>query len=175
MAKLAWGKKVSSTFCTCVLSIAKDIEIEPSWLMACMAFETGRTFSSSILNAAGSGAVGLLQFMPQTAAALGTSTKALAAMTAEQQLTVVRRYFLPYRKRLKSLGDVYGAIIWPTMIGRPDDYIAFDKADKLHPKRYAQNKGLDYNADGKITKAEIVTRVQKELDTGLLPKNAIDI
>lgn len=41
--------------------------------MAAMAFESGETFSPSIKNAAGSGAVGLIQFMPSTAKALGTS------------------------------------------------------------------------------------------------------
>ena len=38
--------------------------------MAVMSFETGGTFDPGIRNAAGSGATGLIQFMPSTAAGL---------------------------------------------------------------------------------------------------------
>lgn len=173
--KLAWGAKVSPLFRDKVIAISNGLGIDPSWLMACMSFESGETFSPSIRNAAGSGAVGLIQAMPSTAAALGTSTEALAAMTAEEQLAFVAAYFKPWTGRLHSLGDVYGAILWPGMIGKPDDAVIFDRADKRHPKRYLQNRGLDFNRDGKITKSEIVARVQRELDRGLLPQNVCEI
>jgi hypothetical protein len=167
---LAWGAKVSPLFRSLVIGTARRLSIpDPSWLMACMAFETGESFSPSIRNAAGSGAVGLIQFMPQTAAKEGTSVEKLAAMSAESQLQVVESYFKPWAGKLHSLGDVYGAILWPGMIGQPDTAVIFDKADPSHPKQYLQNKGLDTNADGKITKAEIVARVQAKLVRGLQP------
>jgi LysM repeat protein len=39
--KLAWGSKVSVAFKRRVVEIAKEIECEPNYLMAAMAFETG--------------------------------------------------------------------------------------------------------------------------------------
>lgn len=170
---LAWGAKVSANFRNQVAAMCGRLQIsDPSWLMACMAFETGETFSPSIRNAAGSGAVGLIQFMPGTAAALGTTCEALAVMSAESQLYYVEKYFKPRKGRLRSLGDVYGAILWPDMIGKPDTAVIFKKDDPNRPKLYLQNKGLDANKDGGITKAEIVARIQKAFDKGMLPANA---
>ena len=173
---LAWGARVSPLFRSTVVGMCRRLFIaDPSWLMACMAFETGETFSPSVRNAAGSGAVGLIQFMPATATALGTSTEALAAMTAEGQLLCVEAFFKPWAGRLAGLGDVYGAILWPGMIGKPADAVIFDAADPAHPKLYLQNKGLDLNHDGKITKAEIITQVQRKLGRGLqLPYVFVD-
>jgi hypothetical protein len=103
--RLAWGARVSGAFKTGVGSIAKTLELNPDFLMAAMAFETGETFSPSITNAAGSGAAGLIQFTPGTAKALGTTTAALATMTAEAQLEYVGKYFLPKRGRLWTIED----------------------------------------------------------------------
>lgn len=173
---LAWGSKVSPYFSQEVISMCARLEIpNPSWMMACMAFETGHRFTADVKNAAGSGAVGLIQFMPSTAAALGTTVETLSAMTAEDQLYWVEKYFHPWRGMLKSLGDVYGVILWPGMIGKPDDAVIFDESDPNHPKLYVQNKGLDLNKDGKITKAEIVARVQQEYDRGMTLANSSDI
>lgn len=49
------------------------------------------------VNAPGSGAIGLIQFMPSTAKGLGTSTSALKQMTAVDQLAYVEKYFAPYK------------------------------------------------------------------------------
>lgn len=172
---LAWGAKVSATFRQKVEEICWRIAIsDPSWLMACMAFESAETFSPSIINRAGSGAVGLIQFMPGTAAALGTTTEDLARMTAEQQLDFVRLYFEPWAGRLHNLGDVYAAILYPSMIGKPDGAVIFDSRDPHHPKRYLENRGLDLNHDGKILRGEITARVQAELTKGLQPGNVYD-
>jgi len=176
MADLAWGARVSPEFLTTLVAACGRLKIaDPSWLMACMAFETGETFSPSVLNKEGSGAVGLIQFMPQTAAQLGTSTEILASLTAEQQLQFVEGYFTTWRGHLHNLGDVYGAIIWPGMIGQQDDFVVFSKDDEQHPKRYVENAGLDFNHDGEITRGEIVARVQQELTRGLLAENVATI
>src|SRR5262245_26842119 len=103
---LAFGAKVSPEFRTKVVQIAARIGVDPDFLMAVMAFESGGTFSPSVLNAAGSGAVGLIQFMPMTAKMLGTSTAELALMTAEQQLDYVEKYFRSHRRKLETLEDV---------------------------------------------------------------------
>ncbi len=167
---LAWGKKVSDEFCQRVREIADSLGTDPDYLMACMAFESGETFSASIKNAAGSGAVGLIQFMPSTAQALGTTTDELASMTAEEQLDYVEEYFKPSKDKLKSLDDVYMAILWPAAVGKPPDYVLFRKDDPDHPRRYRLNAGLDFNKDGIVTKAEAAGRVRKKLEKGLLPE-----
>lgn len=164
--RLAWGKKVSPEFRKRVLEICQELGVNPDYLMACMAFESAETFSPSIKNAAGSGATGLIQFMPATAKGLGTTTGALANMTALQQLEYVHAYFWPYRGRLKTLGDVYMAILWPAGIGKPDTWPLWDKSKK--PTTYRQNAGLDINKDGAITKAEATAKVQAKLEKGLM-------
>lgn len=168
----AWGSKVSPQFLMKADSICAQLGIETDWLMSCIAFESGESFSPSIKNAAGSGAVGLIQFMPQTAALLGTSTEALAAMTAEDQLDYVARYFRHWTGKLNNLADVYMVILWPAAVGQSDYYVLFDRDDPDHPKRYVQNRGLDFNGDGKITKQEATAGVTAKLEKGRRPEFA---
>jgi hypothetical protein len=171
MTTLAWGARVSDPFRVKVRDIGHQFGLDPSDLMACIAFESGGTFSPSIRNGAGSGAVGLIQFMPQTAAALGTSTDSLAKMSAEAQLEFVRAYFKPNKGRLANLGDIYMAILWPGGIGKPDSYVLFDRADPDHPARYVQNVGLDFNRDGEVTRAEACARILAQRTLGMQPGN----
>jgi len=167
---IAWGAKVSSVFLDKVVRICEDLGLnDPSDLMACIAWESGRSFSPKIYNGAGSGAVGLIQFMPATARGLGTTTTALAAMTAEDQLDYVHKYFQPYKGRLKNLGDLYMAILWPAAIGKPDSYVLWDASSR--PTTYRQNIGLDVNKDGAITRAECLVKVNGLLTEGLKPGN----
>ena len=93
-------------------------------------------------------------------------------MSAEDQLYFVHKYFLPYRGRIKTLEDVYMAILWPKAIGKPDDYVLFSR-DKM-PTTYRQNSGLDLDRDGNVTKWEAAAKVRKELERGMLPENASD-
>lgn len=167
---LAWGKKTSKEFCDMIMDIAVDLELPADYLMTCIAFESGRSFSPWIKNMAGSGATGLIQFMPSTAIALGTTVEALSKMTAEQQLHYVHKYFLPHKGKLLTLEDVYMAILWPKAVGKPDDYVLFDKLNK--PTTYRQNAGLDFNKDGKITKWEATSRVRALYYEGLTAENA---
>lgn len=164
---IAWGKKVSDEFAARVINISAEIGIDPDWLMACMHFESAGTFSPSVRNKY-SGATGLIQFMPKTAIRLGTTTDELAAMSAVDQLEYVRRYFLPYKGRLKSLEDLYMAILWPRAIGKPVDAGVPRSA---HPTAYEQNKGLDLNRDGTITKAEACAKVILSLTRGREAEN----
>lgn len=166
---IPWGEHVSQIFRDRAAWTADALGIDVAWLMAVIAFETGRTFRPDIKNAAGSGAVGLIQFMPSTAASLGTSAQALASMSAEDQLRYVYRYLRPYAGRIQSLADLYMAILWPAAIGKPSDYVLFDA--RRQPKAYSQNAGLDEDDDATITKAEAVARVQRELDRGIRPGN----
>jgi hypothetical protein len=176
VATLAWGSRVSPLFRQKVAHFSPRIGLDPSIPMAVMAFESGLTFRADVRNGAGSGAVGLLQFMPVIAASLGTSTASLAAMSAEQQLDFVAAFFLQpyYRGRLKTLEDAYMAVLWPGAIGKPVEAVLFDKADPAHPKLYVQNAGLDFNHDGKITKGEAAARVVAMLAEGMKPGNVYE-
>ena len=166
MTVLAWGAKVTPEFRAKVRSISASIGCAPSHLMACMAFETGRTFAPWVRNP-GSSATGLLQFMESTAQGLGTSTAALAGMSAVEQLDYVWSYLRPYTGRLGTLADLYAAILWPAAVGKPDDYVVF--ADKS--AAYAANKGLDVDHDGAVTKKECAAFVERMLVEGLEPGN----
>lgn len=168
---MAWGAKVSLLFRSRVNWICTDLGVPVDDLMGCMAWESGGTFRADVKNAAGSGAVGLIQFMPTTAAGLGTTTAALAAMTAEDQLNYVYKYFLPYKGKLHNLGDLYMAILWPAGVSQPDTYVLFDRDDPNYPKRYAQNAGIDIDKNGKVTKAEAYAKVAAKRSEGLRAPN----
>lgn len=161
---LAWGAKVSAVFRDRVRWIGEDLEFEPDWLMAAIAWESGRSFRSDVKNMAGSGATGLIQFMPATARGLGTTTEALAKLTPEDQLNFVWKYFAPFKGRIRSLADLYMAILWPKGVGQPDSYVLFDKGKQ--PTAYRQNAGLDADKDGKVTRRETVAKVAALLDEG---------
>lgn len=175
--EIAWGKKVSRTFVDRAIWIQEELGLHPSQgvsqLMACMGFESGGTFSANVKNAAGSGAVGLIQFMPKTAIGLGTTTDKLSKMTPEDQLNYVYKYFRPYKGRLKNLGDIYMAILWPGAIGKPDTHVLWDKESR--PTTYLQNRGLDVNKDGLITRGECLVHINSWLTRGLLPENKLVI
>lgn len=159
--ELAWGRAVSERFKEKVLVVSDRIGCDPNHLMACMAFETGETFSPSVKNRA-SGATGLIQFMPSTAADLGTTTAALAAMEPEEQLDYVARYFSWFHPE-RTLEDLYMAILWPRAIGKPVSYVLFS-----HPSvTFKQNRGLDLDGDGSVTKYEAATAVRNKLQKGL--------
>jgi hypothetical protein len=163
---LAWGQKVSPRFAQKLMRLCNEFgwSVEHAdWLMACMAFETAETFRPDIKNGAGSGAIGLIQFMPATVARLGYAYRELELMTPEQQLDVVREYFLPYHKRIKSLSDMYMAILLPKYIGKMDSAVLFARG-----AAYRQNAGLDKNNDGEITKGEATAKVRAKLDKGRL-------
>ena len=55
---------------------------------------------------------------------------------------------------------------------KPKTYVLFSDSDQTHPARYRQNAGLDFNEDGKVTKAEAAARVNKMLVDGLKPGNS---
>lgn len=160
---LAWGGKVSFDFRRRVMHMGQRLGVDPSWLMACMYFES--RLDPTAVNPQ-SGATGLIQFMPSTALELNTTVEQLRAMTAVAQLDYVERYLKQYvALGYKTIADVYMAIFWPAAVGKPGNYaIVSDETSKV----YVQNKGLDLNKDGTITKDEAASYVIKALDQGML-------
>lgn len=168
----AWSNKVSDQFVSRVIQMASDLKLGwqgPDQMMACMAFETGETFSPSIKNGAGAPYYGLIQFGSAAAKDVGTTTAKLIKMTAEAQLEYVYKFFKPYTGKVKTLSDIYLRILWPVGVGKPEDYVLF--SEQRPGKAYIQNRGLDINRDGEITKAEAAAKVEQKLVLGLHPGN----
>ena len=185
---MIYKDKYSPEFGQKVISFCENLGMTPDYFIVCSYFESGGTFSPTIKNKY-SNAVGIIQYMPQTcafllgvpaseirkmtSAQLSVYTHIFEQMTAIEQLDYAEKYFRPYKNKLKTLEDTYMAILLPTAIGKPNDAVIFDKNDPKYLKRYLQNKGLDYNKDGIVTKEEAARRVKELYVAGL--KKEIDL
>lgn len=150
-----------SAFTNKVNEIAGKLKVNPNWLMQVM-------YSESRINPQAvnpySNATGLIQFMPSTATALGTSVLALKNMTAIQQLDFVYKYFLPYTGKMSSYYDVYAATFFPAMIGKPDSWVL--QTSSLSAALIAkQNPAININKDGQITVGEFKEYVKRTVPT----------
>ena len=145
-----------------VSKLAKKYNVSEDDLYAVMSFETGGTFDPAKKNEAGSGATGLIQFMPETAKGLGTSTEELSKMSRTQQLKYVDKYFSNKGIQGGDIDDLYMSILFPAAVGKPDDFVLFGRGAMrgYTGRAYDQNRGLDANNDGSITKAEAAAKVR---------------
>jgi hypothetical protein len=132
----AFGKKV--------IEICKSLGIAPEWLMVVMNNESG--LQSAIKNPTSS-ASGLIQFMEQTAKALGTTTADLRAMSNVDQLDYVYRYMKPYASKIKDVSDVYLSIFFPAALYKTEAFVFPTWASNA-------NKIFDLSKDGQLTKPE---------------------
>lgn len=147
------GDKVA--FSNKVRAISADLGIDPNWLMATMYKESklNPQAQNTKFPVGGGYATGLIQFIPDTARRLGTSTDALYRMDGIQQLDYVKKYFQPYAGRMKSYFDVYIAVFFPAAIGLPDNAPIATKS--ISASTVARNNpAIDLNKDGSITVAE---------------------
>lgn len=168
---------VTAEFLNGVEKMAQRLGTRPEYILAVMSFETGGTFDPAKRN--GIGATGLIQFLPSTASALGTSTVELARMTSVEQLRLVEKYFDQpnFRGRLGTLEGLYTAVLSGRARAGSDD-VLFTRGTRA----YEQNP-LDWNNDGRITAGEAITPVaarmfggiravqQKLLAAGTVPEN----
>ena len=153
-------------FMSGIAELSEKYNIPQNDLLAMMDFETGGTFDPATKNMAGSGATGLIQFMPDTAKSLGTTTEELSEMSRAQQLEYVDKYLKTNLEgRIGNEGadisDLYMSVLFPAAVGKPDDFVLFGEGaiSKKFEKRYEANKGLDANNDGSITKVEAAAKV----------------
>jgi len=144
-------------FLSRVEELSHKLEIDPAALLSVMDFETGGSFNPAQKNAAGSSGTGLIQFMANTARGLGTSVQELAQMSRAEQMDYVEKYFSQFGDKIRggSVEDVYMAVLFPKAIDKDGDYTLFRKGTLA----YTQNKGLDKNGDGTVTKAEAASKV----------------
>jgi hypothetical protein len=140
-------------FHAAVRRVASKYRLKLADLYQVMRFETGGTFSPTIRNKAGSGAVGLIQFMPKTAEWLGTSVAALLRMTRAEQMMWVDKYFgMQGLAKISNptFTDLYMMILMPSAAGKGEGHVLFRRGTKA----YKQNSGLDIDNNGTITVGE---------------------
>ena len=142
---------IREDFVNAVNYYSELLDIEPIWLLGVMYFES--RLNPAAVNPV-SGATGLIQFMPDTAKQLGTTTEQLKAMNAYEQMTYVYKYLRPYAGRMHSLVDVYFAVFFPAAIGASRDTVL--QTSKLTAATIAkQNAIFDANKDGALTVGEV--------------------
>ncbi|MGI8786279.1 MAG: N-acetylmuramoyl-L-alanine amidase [Pyrinomonadaceae bacterium] len=141
-----------------VNAIAKRLGTKPEYLLAVMSFESG--LNPKAVNGV-SGATGLIQFLPGTAHGLGTSTSALKNMSSVEQLKFVEKYLKPFKGRLGTLEGVYTSVL----SGSPHPNSS-DVLFRRGTAAYSQNKGLDFNGDGRITSGEATSAVAAKMFGG---------
>jgi hypothetical protein len=119
---------IDQDFAASIESLGNDLGVDPMYLANTMYAES--RLDPSVKNMAGSGATGLIQFMPQTAANLGTTTDELSRMTPVEQMEYVRRYFSADNLGAGRLRDLQNdpsqhnvnmAVFLPSMISKPVD------------------------------------------------------
>lgn len=161
IAGVSGNRHVTPEFIRGVEAMAGRIGTRPEYLLAVMSFETGGSFSPGVRNAAGSGATGLIQFMPATARELGTSTEALARMSATEQLEYVERYFARRSDPgdLNTLEGVYTTVLYGSP--RPDPASTLFSSGTA---AYRMNAPLDLDRDGRITAGEATSFVRNRID-----------
>ncbi|MFK7995026.1 MAG: LysM peptidoglycan-binding domain-containing protein [Granulosicoccus sp.] len=165
---VAGNPNVTPAFIQEVEAIAARVGTRPEYLMAVMSFETGGSFSPSVVNET-SGATGLIQFIPPTARGLGTSTAALANMSAIEQLQYVEKYFEQYSGKLGTLEGVYTSVLSGRATPDPSATLVTPSGTAFagNNQTYRQNAGLDLNRDGRITSGEATALVASRLYGGV--------
>lgn len=171
VARIAGIERLTQPELLTLASAADQIGTHVDNLAAVIGFETGKSWLTSQLNRAGSGAVGLIQFMPETACGLlgwkatpenkKLATKKFAEMSFTEQMLYVVKYFKQKGKKLDTLEALYCAVFWPVAIDKDNDYVIGTRGGAV----YRQNAGFDTmgNKDGKITRGEICQAVRNVL------------
>ncbi|MBX7242725.1 MAG: transglycosylase SLT domain-containing protein [Bacteroidia bacterium] len=151
-----------------VKEISLKLEIPPEWLMSVMYSES--RFDASAVNFRGSGAVGLIQFMPATATEMGTSTTHLQRLTHIGQLDYVFQYLNNIKSKygkFDSLTKLYLAILYPKAVSQDACYVLYAKPSIM----YKQNSGLDENKDGVVCVSDIDKRMLRVFPAAYIAKN----
>lgn len=158
-------------FAAKVREVAAKLGTEADWLMGAM-------FAESELKPTArnpySGATGLIQFMPATAHGLGTTTAALAAMSAVEQLDYVRRYFASFPQQLKAAKDwlsLYLVVFYPAAVGKPDAFVLGSQVSPGAVALIAKQNAI-YAQNGQVTVGSIRAHFEKRPGFGTLKKNA---
>ena len=150
--------KLGKDFLEKTKQVAQEVGCDYKDLLAVMNSESG--LNPAAQNKQG-GASGLIQFMPATARALGTTTDAIRNMSGVQQLDLVKRCILQSKKmaglegKRITAGQLYALIFLPARAQR-------EVLTTSNENYYRCNRGLDANHDGQITSTELGNRVRSK-------------
>jgi hypothetical protein len=148
-----------------VRKVSQKLEVPPEWLMAVMYSES--KFNAQVKNHRGSGATGLIQFMPNTAKDFDMTVDELRSMEPVQQLDYVYEYLNRVKNRYghyQSLTDLYLAILYPKALSGDYCYTLYAQPSAS----YNQNSGLDENDDGRVTVKDIDKYLQRLFPTAYM-------
>ena len=148
------------------VAMAARLGVEPRAILAIMAHESG--CSPAAHNPGG--AVGLIQFEPQTLSDLGWTkgTNAFAVLSVAAQLPFVERYYAARRTSIAAGGSgipaFYVATFLPAFTAHAGD-AAFVLCGKAGPLAwaYAANRVFDVEGKGTITPADMTAAAEKAL------------
>lgn len=153
--------------------VANNIGTDSQNLMTVFKHESG--FNPQAINPK-TKAVGLIQFMPATAAGLGTSTQELLKMSGNEQLPYVEKYFKPHSGKLNSVEDLYMVTFLPAALNKPDNFVIGVAPGKVGPrgensnesiwelnrgKLYTQNHVFDLDKKGYYTVGDVKERIRR--------------
>ena len=129
--------------------------LKTSWLVALMTVESGRTLSASVPNAVGSGARGLIQFMPDVVRELEKQTSEPSPFGRGEVYQLENWVYLYFSNRLSrgeiaTFEDLVWAVTYPRCLQDDEQLVA-----RRGTKVYRQNPGWDRNGDGVIYPREI--------------------
>ncbi len=162
--KLIGGDK---PFLKAIEDLSEKRGINQSQLLGLIASES--SFDPKAVNK-DTGATGLIQFMPEVAESLGTTTDEIQKMSRAEQVKLIDKYFdmnkLPDNP---TAGQLKTNVLMPAYTDKSDDFELMTKNKQFtdgeagNPNTYSQNKGLDYNEDGFVTVGEAGESVTKKM------------
>lgn len=147
-----------------VRKLANKLRIKELWLYRIIYIES-RGISTAVYYKKGDNkdpsircnyrATGLIQFLPSTAIALGTTNAELFNMSVNEQLDYVSKYLelVSKYKKIRSITDLYLAVFSPNSIGFSSNHIIASKNSEI----VINNRGLDTNKDSTITIKDVQT------------------
>lgn len=149
--------KDTETFFDSLFAMSKRLQIQPLWVLKLMQNESGLNprAKNSI------GAAGLIQFLPQTAAHLGTNTAFLLRSSGTQQLFYIEKFWKPVAHKINSYEDLRLYNLFPAALGQPDNFILESSSLSAHDVAI-RNPIFDTNGDMKITVHEFKKVVSHE-------------
>ena len=97
-ARITEAYPAAASIADAIVDVADEVGCDPFALANLINFESA--FNPGAVNPSG-GASGLIQFMPATAASLGTTVGAIRGMSAAQQMPLVQRYLGAQKETFK--------------------------------------------------------------------------
>jgi hypothetical protein len=172
-----------------LVEMCDRLGFDPNNLLSVMSVETAGTMDPAIENTVApfkkkdgsidGYATGLIQFIPSTARALGTTTETLKHMSAVEQLQYVERFFklngTAGNIRRNVPGDYYMAVFMPAFVGAPADKVLGRVGDGSAVSKgltydavYQSNKGFDRGHHGYFTVQDVWDTTLGRIDSAKL-------